>query len=42
MYEYFVFIDGEHFAMGRKTTYEEVEQSGKDIEQEAYESTRTS
>jgi len=42
MYELFVFIQGEDFALGRKTTYEEVEQSGKDIEQEAYESTRSS
>jgi len=42
MYELFVFIHGEDFAMGAKPTYEELEQSVKDIEQEAYESTRTS
>jgi len=42
MYEYFVFIHAEGFAMGRMSTDEELEQSVKDIEQEAYESTRTS
>ena len=41
MYELFVFIHGADFAVGRKPTYEELEQSVKDIEQEAHESTRT-
>jgi hypothetical protein len=40
MYELFVFIHGEDFAVGRKPTYEELEQSVEAIDQEAHESTR--
>ena len=41
MHERFVFIHEEDFAVGRKSIYEELEQSVKDIIQEARESTRT-
>jgi len=41
IYELFVFIHGEDFAICRKPLYEGLEQSVKDIEQESHESTRT-